>query len=339
MAVVTRYVRTDSAAGGDGTVDTDTGANRAYSTLSEWNTQEAANLTTGGDTHIVNCSVGTGSAADTTGNVVLSGWTTDSGDFITINGENNGLGAYDTTAYRLEYTATGGYQRCIQISENYTVVNDMQVQMSNDSNGSTRGLYHTGSFSDFNRCIAKGVMTGTPNAYTRGIQIDNADNGVMFACLAFDFITGSAIGLFANSSTTDGTMYNCTAHNCALGFQGSYADTVGRNLLAQDCTNGFSPTGHWLSGSSHNCSDIASDAPGTSTQTGDVSFVDIGNDDFQPASGDTVAKGNGVDLSGTFTFDLGNNTWPATWDIGCLVSAAAAGGASKLVVLNRHRGI
>lgn len=45
MATVTRFVNTASTTGGNGTTNDTTGANRAYPTLGNWNTNEAADLT------------------------------------------------------------------------------------------------------------------------------------------------------------------------------------------------------------------------------------------------------------------------------------------------------
>jgi hypothetical protein len=83
------------------------------------------------------------------------------------------------------------------------------------------------------------------------------------------------------------------------------------------CTDGFN--GDQIN-SDYNASDIAADAPGTNSQNGTAAtFVNAAGGDFTPALSDTVAKGNGTDLSGSFTDDLAGNT-RATWDIGALIA-------------------
>jgi len=56
---VFRFVNTDSTAGGDGTTNATTGANRAYATRDEWNTNEATNLVTSNKIQHLQCD-GTG---------------------------------------------------------------------------------------------------------------------------------------------------------------------------------------------------------------------------------------------------------------------------------------
>lgn len=316
MAVVTRFVNTASSAGGDGTTNNTSGADRAYVSLSEWNTNEAADLTAGGDTHIVNC---VGTAADTVGNVQITGWTTDVGDFITINGENT-TGKYSASDYRIEYTTTGNYQEGATFAEGFTGIFDMQIQVtSNDV--SCRGYNITATEIDISRSMAKGVISAPGGgANAAGFFVGHAISGDLRSCLALDWTESNTKGFWGVSTTTPSRFDNCTAHNCDIGFITSYLDTDLRNCLAQNCVNGFSGT----FASADSCaSDIASDAPGTNTQTGNVTFVDEAGDDFQPANSDTIAKENGADLSGEFDFDLAGNSFGATWTIGCLTFAAA----------------
>ena len=87
MAAVERFVDMEvESAGGNGTTRVhDTGdANRAYSSLSAWESAEQTNLVTDTDTHRVRCA---GSTADTT-LVQLIGWTPNASFFITIQGDD-----------------------------------------------------------------------------------------------------------------------------------------------------------------------------------------------------------------------------------------------------------
>ena len=323
MAVVTRYVNTAAGAGGDGTTNATSSGDgtHAYVSLSAWEASEETNLVTDTDTHIVNC---TGTSADTTKFAIFT-WTTNATYFITVNGENT-TGAYSTSDYRLETSTAGGYENCFDIREDYTVVNDIQLQHS-VGHSSSNGFFVTGATDPtFNRCISKAVVTA--GSFCKGFSVDVA--GLKMAgCLAYDWTGSSHVGVLTTSGSPTPYVYNTTVDNCTAGFQTGGSGAIIRNSVAQNCgtNNGF--IGTWASGTSHNASDDTSDAPGTSPQTGTVTFVDLAGEDYQPASGDTVIKENGVDLSGTFDFDLAGNSWPATWSIGCLIPAVAATGGIR----------
>ena len=315
MAVVTRYVNTASSPGGDGTTAATTGANRAYASLSEWEADEQTDLVTATDTHVVNC---VGSTADTA-RAYITGWTTDATYFITVNGDNT-TGAYSAAHYRIENTTTGGYQYLMHVRESFTVFNDIQLEQIAAHNAAHGFYLFSCTDVTFKRCLSKGVVTG--GSSTRGFHVETT--GVkIYGCLAIGWSGVSHVGIKFGSSTPLSYLYNTTVDDCTIGVSVGYLSTIARNVLTQNCGNGFSGTAH--ASSSNNASDIASDAPGSSPQTGTATFVDAAGGDYQPASGDTVAKENGVDLSGTFTFDLAGNTWPATWSIGCLIPAAAGG--------------
>lgn len=320
------FVNTASSAGGDGTTNATSGANRAYVSHSEFNTQEAADLVTAAAG--VTCEYDGSGGADTAGNVQMTGWVTDASFFITMNGNRTGH-IYNTTddagGYRLEFTTSGNYAEGIQFGEGFTEVNDFQMQITS-ANLAAKGYEFSGTECNIRRSIIKGVLSGSPGSNARGIFQSNAVSGDIFACLAFDWIATDnvAIAFYSNSTTTPSFGFNLTAHNCSVGFGRGYDDFTIRNCLAQNCTDGYIANG-WLN-ATNNCSDITSDAPGTSPQTGNVVFTDEAGDDFELSASDTVAKGNGVDLSGTFDFDGDNNAMPAAWPIGFMQEASAAGG-------------
>ena len=85
MAAVERFVDMEvESAGGNGTTRVhDTGdANRAYASLSAWNSAEATDLVTATDTHRVRCA---GGATPDTTTVELDSWTTNASFFIRGN--------------------------------------------------------------------------------------------------------------------------------------------------------------------------------------------------------------------------------------------------------------
>ena len=309
MAVVTRYVNTASAAGGDGTTNGTAGATRAYSTLTEWEAAEQVDLVTATDTHIVNCS---GTAADTS-KFAMAGWTTNGTYFVTINGDNT-TGTYSTSHYRQELTTNSNYYYNIDIGIDYTVINDIQVQSTNAAYTNNRIAYTSGDYVDYNRCIIKGIVTAS--YFSVGFYVTATDGGSITNCLAFDLDQTSSSGFnIALSGTVKYTLHNNTAYNCDTGFTTQYQDADSLNNLAQGCVNGFNGT--WNS-QDYSVSDVVADDVGTNGSVGTVTFVDAANDDYTPASGDTVAKDQGSDLSGTFTDDLAGNTRDASFDVGAL---------------------
>ena len=138
MAEQLVYVNTASPSGGNGTTNGTSGANRAYSSFNEFNTQEAADISTatGSDTQMVVNFDGSG-GADTTGNVLMSGFTTDSTGFVTFNFNRSGhtyRTVNDGNGYRHEFTTPSSYDYNIRCDDDYTVFNDFQgEQTSNDA--------------------------------------------------------------------------------------------------------------------------------------------------------------------------------------------------------------
>lgn len=273
-----------------------------------------------GGKHTVTCIAGD-TTADPSSDTSLTGWTTDSSFFITINGEAHG-GKYNTSTYRIEFTVATTYDEGLRVTEGFTVVNDLQGTFTNDGKNTFRGFESAATEVFWNRCICVGVISGTPTS-TEGFVHTNSVSGDCRACLAYDWTDGT-VGFRGESNTTASNFQNCTAHNCATGFSTATTDTIPTNCLAQDNTNGFA--GSW-SGGDTNCSSIDGDAPGSDPLTfGDVLFVDEDANDFQPSSSDTVVTGVAVtDLTGTFDFDLANNSWGGTMNCGCLLSQVAGG--------------
>ena len=80
-AEVVRYLDPGASGAQDGTSEAD-----AYIAMDQWNAAEATDLTASGNTHVLYCSSSDGS--DDTNNVVISGWTTDEVNNITIIGSD-----------------------------------------------------------------------------------------------------------------------------------------------------------------------------------------------------------------------------------------------------------
>lgn len=97
--MATFYVRTSSA-GGDGTADTDSGTTAAYASLSLFEDARNGVLS---EATTVYCSVGSGTAADTTA-VAIAGWTASAANYLQVEAKSGEKAStkWSATKYRLE---------------------------------------------------------------------------------------------------------------------------------------------------------------------------------------------------------------------------------------------
>lgn len=184
MATIQRYVNTASTAGGDGTTNATSGANRAYASLFEW---EAAmgSVGTATDNYIVDCC---GTAADTTAVNVNFSITT--GGSVTIRGNRSDAagfyaGSQVLSANHYRLVVTGGTP--LTLTSNNATVDGIQVH------------------------------TVSPGIYF-GIQ-DSSVNSTVRNCRAFTGATNSAVGIGSNGISPGGGSYNWLyENNLVVGF-------------------------------------------------------------------------------------------------------------------------
>lgn len=327
-----RYVNTASSAGGNGTTNDTSGANRAYASLSAWEAAEQADLTSLAEIAEVRCC---GTAADTTA-VVIDGWTTNATYYIRIRGnptDGNGrhAGVWSSSHYRLESAQDGPV---LTINESYTRVEGLQVYNTYSTAGdhNPTGIEGSGA----SACLADALLVrGTPNAadfINYGMRI----NGTIRNCIAFNWRNtstnrGTGIQRGADANTV---VQNCTAYNCHRGFfapdDGLNGSTqlLLTNCLGANCGSAFVAEWSFAFASDYNASD-QSDAPGSnSRQSQTFSFTNTGSFDFSLTGSDAGARDFGTDLSGSFTVDVANQTRTGTWDIGAWEYVAPGGGGS-----------
>jgi hypothetical protein len=291
------------------------GPGKTYSTLSGALAGEQAignDLPTRDEIMIFECY----SFQDTT-NVVIDGWTTDATRYIRVytpTAERHD-GKYNNSKYRLEITSANG----IDVFESFVRLEGLQIMVTEATSTARRGILLRGLVGNYriSNCIVKGVLSGTATGH--GIEAFGDSPLRIWNTIVYDFVNGTTVCRgFYNDGDGSTFFYNCTAQNCWIGFADGLGTTTCKNCLSQSCNDGFSGT---FTNSNDNCSDIASDAPGTNPETGSVTFVDAASDDFHLASGDTVAKDKGEDLSAgdgtiTFTDDIDGVTRSGSWDIG-----------------------
>lgn len=324
LTTVTRYVNTGSTAGGDGTTNATTGANRAYASLNE---AEGNNrdCVANDEAWVINC---TGTTADTKA-VVVAGWTVDGTRKITLNG-NNTSGKWDTSKYRIDLTGINGLPLDIQISS--VTINDFQIRKG--QSGTTPCLQVNNANSNknsnniINRCVLRGTINnGTWNQY--GVWLNACGgNNVIQNCLIYDFndtsVNTDKAGVFSYFVTATNYVYNCTVSSCAIGikFSGGTAPILKNNICYN---NSIDYNGTMNSASTNNLSkDQTAPAFNTYYRGKSLTFTDILNRDFSLVSTDTDAIGKGVDMSASYTTDLKGVSWGGVYDLGCLKYVSAS---------------
>ena len=317
-----RYVNTASTAGGDGTTNATSGANRAWADLAEAANALGSSLSTPIDIY---CE---GSAADTS-NVDQTVWdmTTTATNKLRIIGEQSPLhpnfstaksGKYDTSLYRITATNRNGLYNNIPshiefhgIQVEITVTDASSYICFKTTNANQTATDITCVIAD---CIAKGVQTsGTVAGFnSRPPGAGGAGTSKNWNCVAYNCNAG-----FSSDFVT-AEFYNCTAANCGFSFVCDADNGIKAvNCLSKGAAPGF--VGVFASGSNYNAEDDGNGAPGANSRTAQTfTFVDAANNDFHLASTDTGAKGFGVSDpgSGAFSDDVDGGTRTGSWDIG-----------------------
>jgi hypothetical protein len=334
----TRYVNTASSAGGDGTTNGTSGANRAYATLREAIiTAFPSSPTVLTDAWTIWCE---GSAADTQ-NLLQTHWDhvqTSAANYLYIatTAANRHSGKWDTSKYRFEvtdshiiYNNTPGHVRLDGLQGQITCTTSIgggttyiPFRLSTQNVGV--GLFDCDC--RISNCIAKGVFSGgtdkiagyynSPFAETNGGKIR------LWNCVASGCSTGFG------AAWDQVTCYNCTG----WGNSDNFADPmILRNCLGANPTNvNYNSVGTGGGMSRNNAASDAT-APGLSPRNNQTfTFVDTATLDFDLLDADTGARNAGMfDPSGVmlFTDDIKGNPRGSFWDIGAH--------AGSLVLLNR----
>lgn len=278
--------------------------------------------------------------ADTT-HVSLQGWTTGVSEYIKIytptstttevNQSQRATGKWDDTKYNL--TATNS---CIYNSLSNVKIFGLQMNVA----GSVGGRYGVGNTLPglTNFYIADNIIRSTNTSTGNyGIKSQSTDGGeYIWNNIVYGF-GNSGYGIYAGTqsgASGDNYIYSNTVYNCSNGIVTSNRGAVAKNNIVQNCTDGYSVVSNFVSGSDHNISDIASDAPNDTWTAGDsaltVSFANVTDFDFHLSPSDTAAKNAGADLSAdanlAFTTDIDGQTRNLRsdgWDIGADEAADA----------------
>ena len=308
----TRYINTASTAGGNGTTNATSGANRAYASFSEWEAARQASLT---EVEEVICE---GSTADSSSHTI-DGWTTTAANYILIRTTqaNRHNGRWDTTKYRLTSSAVeGGW-----VFEDYVRFEGIQFQGTASGQWNKEGLCFAGN----GDCRADACVAYACGDSSYGFRIYGG-TARFTNCISYGN-TSNGWRMQDPGSGCNVTFYNClAAANSGNGFLFSSGTSTARN-----CYAGGNSSADWSAAPSTSSNNASEDGThGTtiaySTSSG-AYFTNVtgGSENFEIGASSSFVDA-GYDLSGTFTTDIIGNSRGATFDIGPFEYQASGGG-------------
>lgn len=298
--MITRYVNTASSAGGDGTTNATSGANRAYASLNEF---EASEQTTLSDSIEAICE---GTAADQA-IVIIDGWTTTASYYILIRTTqaNRHDGKWNTGKYRIQSNSVNDIS-IIRVKEQYFRMDGLQVDAAYTPAQNFYGVYmdpnviSTTNEYWISNCIIR-MSASPPTIYrTRGLLVSRNFTteviiiGKIWNNIVYGFGGNSStaqIMLFGIGITLTVYLYNNTCAGGELAGVRLYSGTCyAKNNISIDTADPwYNSGGTWHADSTKNISDTG-DAPGSNAINGEPIFVNKAGKDFHLASNDTIAK-------------------------------------------------
>lgn len=250
-----------------------------------------------------------GNFADNTQASTGTGYTTSESYYINIVGDpadktSSNTGIVSTERYRMTYS--GG--NALIIGERYVSISDIQFLVNpTTAMWCISDTYHGSSdpgIINISNCIFR--KTGTQ----QDVSAIGFDSNFSFTinirnCIAYNFATTTSFGdaFLATNNANTINIDNCTGYNLHDGIALFSATAVNcRNVGFANCSGTAFPVG------------VTQTTCSTSTPT----FVSTtaGSEDLHLQASDTTWRGQGTDLSATFTTDIDGQTRTGTWDIG-----------------------
>lgn len=332
-----RYVNTASTAGGDGTTNATSGANRAYATLAAALVAEADNLVAD-DVYLE--IEATGTSADTSCPDVDS-FTTDATRYIRIypaTGDAH-AGVWNTGKYRIECAADNAF--LIRVPN----VRVEGIQLRNTQNNPSRGFTLAGG-STGPVYLEKNLIRGpaSPGSDAQGIRSYTTNSGVrlraasniiygFYDCVYWVTGDGDDQGLYLYNNTIG----SCSNYGVFLSAYGTNdIAKIKDNLIQNTTSSGYLRDGTFDTAfvTSKNITEDST-SPDSGFASTSITFADAGASDYHLDAGDTAAIGTGDNLSADadypFDFDIDGETRSGSWSIGA--DHVAAGGGSDDGVL------
>lgn len=350
--MATFYVNTDSTAGGDGTTNATSGANRAYATLAA---ALAARWTGTPSTPIeIECSAPSGVADAVSAAVTIANVTSTASNYLRIypaSGHRAGR-LWDAAKYRLERSSTFG--EVLTIDDEFVRVEGIQVRNTGALTNQCRAIRINAKASGDQRVVGcyawcSGSQTSPDSSYAVWVVGNVAFKVTVANCILRGGKNGFEIG-YTSASGAALIIYNNLAIDQPSGGVGIHTDLDGStNLyLKNNAVQGTAATNYSLqsSGTKTTATNLSEDAssPQTGLRSLAITFADEGGGDFMLGSSDTAAKDAGTDLSAdaqyAFAVDMEGTSRTGSWDIGPLeyVGGGGGGGSAGVVhYLNQRR--
>lgn len=336
-----RYVNTNSSAGGDGTTNATSGANRAYASLSAALAAEADDLVADDVYMEIECS---GTSADTTA-VDIDGFTLDATRYLDIYGATSHGGVWNTGIYRIEVAA----DNAVLIRDTHVRFRNLQVRntQSNPSRGITLASGTAGGAVYIEKNIIRGPTS--PGSDSQGIRSYTTNDGVrvraasniiydFYDCIFFVTGDGDNIGVYFYNNT----IASCSNYGIFLSAYGTNDIAKLRdNIIQNTVTSDYLRDGTFDTAftTAKNITEDGS-SPDAGFDSTTVSFENAGADDYHLDSADTEAKDTGDDLSADadypFNFDIDGETRSGAWSIGADEPTAAANNLLRLLAIGEE---
>ena len=279
-----------------------------YTSISDYEVNEATNLSSAGDNHVVTCE---NFEDDTAFNI--SGFTTSASSNIVIQAETAHLscGDYLENAYRLTTSSTVAGK----IGDNHVHLIGLTLRKENDDDNYSAACAPIGSATSaiVEKCILLNEEDTTSGASPAAIR--NSGNTHIEAtfrnCVAISKRRG-----FNTLANGDWTLDNCTIIAGTNGTQISGNNDV----VARNCYVKGGSGDDWASAiTTTTCasSDSSGDTGLTSIAYSTANFVSVtaGSEDLRLVVGAADLIGGGTDLSSDFTDDI-DGTTRSSWDVG-----------------------
>jgi hypothetical protein len=309
---VVRYVDPDATGTGDGT-----SWDNAYTSLSAWDAGEGADLVTADTYHTVYCRSSSGTA-DTT-QLVLTGWTTSTRNYIEIIGDWDS-GAWDATKYRMELAT--GY--CLSIREDVVKIKKVQFY-SADQDAVTWFNNNNNCDYEISQCLFRGNATRTYSAALLTTTAGGLNSTVkIWNNLFYDWTAIGQSAIYLNDADCTFYVYNNTIVNGARGLRhnastkhyvfNNHIDTGNDDVVGTFTNDDQFCDYNYIN---ENTTDNVLGTHGASNQT--FLYTDAPADDYSPAAGSACID-NGLNITDrtglVFTDDIEGTTRRNPWDVG-----------------------
>lgn len=314
VTVIDYYVDTASS-GGDGTTNATSGANAAFASLATafstlvglgnvWLTQNRRPR--------INC---VGTAADA--GCSTGTWADlSNAHYLEVVGNATSSLVYDTSKYRIE-NATGSGGAIFNNGCPYLLTRHIQAKHTISAPTGGRVTFNVSGpvngWTIHEQCHAWGSIVNTQASVVSAFQTspNSGDTHALVVrnCCIHDYIgTGQThVAIVGNVvGTSIAYAYNNTIYHCGNGLVSNATNILAKNNGVWNCTDGYAGT--FITGSTNNASDLASDAPGANPRNSVTpTLVNLAGGDFHLAAADTAWKDQGADLSA-------DALWPFTTD-------------------------